>query len=250
MVEVVFLGTAGGRYVVSTQLRASAGTVIKLEEGWILLDPGPGTLVHLAKKKFYLRKFATIIVSHAHLDHSADLNIIVDGLTEGGFKKRGSLFITEHAFNEPVLLPYLRPFLKEVVFLKPHMLYQCNGFNFKTTSLLKHGVENYGIIFEFPENKTIGFLTDTAYFEGLEKEFEGIDILVINTVLYKKKPGVLHLCFEDAKRIISTLRPRETILTHFGMTMLRANPFKLARELSQELGLVVKACYDGMKLSL
>jgi len=40
------------------------------------------------------------------------------------------------------------------------------------------------------------------------------------------------------------------ILTHFGMTMLKANPFKLARELTQELQIKVISAYDRMKLSL
>ena len=108
MSEIIFLGTAGARYVVAKQLRASAGTVININDSYLLLDPGPGTLVYLAKRKIPIEKIETIIVSHQHLDHSADLNVIVDAVTEGGFKKRGTLFLTESALKEGILLSYLQ----------------------------------------------------------------------------------------------------------------------------------------------
>lgn len=51
MVEVLFLGTAGARYVVAKQFRASGGLILRQEKGCLLIDPGPGTLVQLAKQK-------------------------------------------------------------------------------------------------------------------------------------------------------------------------------------------------------
>ncbi len=250
MSEVLFLGTAGGRYVVARQLRASAGTLIKIEKTYLLLDPGPGTLVYLAKRKIPLEKIQTILLSHHHLDHSADLNIIVDAITEGGFKKRGELFLTESALKDPVLLPYLQPFLKKIEILKPHTSYESSFFKFKTTCELKHTAENYGFLFYLPEGKVLGFLTDTAYFEELSNEFAEAHILVINTVRYKPKEGVLHMSIPDVKKLLIKIKPEMVILTHFGMTMLRANPFKVAKELSKELGLKITACYDGMKLDI
>jgi len=250
MSEIIFLGTAGARYVVAKQLRASAGTIINIENSYLLLDPGPGTLVHLAKRKILVEKISTIIVSHHHLDHSADLNVIVDAVTEGGFKKRGTLFLTESALKENILLPYLKNYLKKIEILKPHTVYEENPFKFKTTCLFKHTAENYGLLFYFPERKVVGFITDTAYFEELAKEFAEANILVINTVRYTPKEGVLHLSIPDVKKLLTKVKPEEVILTHFGMTMIRANPFKVAQELSKELGLKIRACYDGMSLKI
>jgi len=250
MSEIIFLGTAGARYVVAKQLRASAGTVIKVENSYLLLDPGPGTLVYLAKRKIPVEKIEVVVVSHQHLDHSADLNVIVDAITEGGFKKRGVVYLTESALKEGILLSYLRSYLKKIETLKPKTVYEELPFKFKTTSLLKHTAENYGFIFYFPEGKTVGFITDTAYFEGLEEEFSEANILVINTVRYTPKEGVLHLSIPDVKKILEKIKPEEVILTHFGMTMLKANPFKVAQELSKELGIKIRACYDGMSLKI
>ncbi len=249
MAEILFLGTAGARYVVAKQLRASAGLLLEDNGKYLLFDPGPGTLVHLAKRKIYPEKIKTIIVSHKHLDHSADLNIMVDAITEGAFKKRGTVFLTEETLNEGLLLNYLKEALEEVIILRPKSTYQDGSFVFRTTSLLKHTAENYGFIFEF-KDKNLGIITDTAYFPELSEEFKDCQYLIVNVVRYEPKEGVLHLSVPELKILLKELKPELTVITHFGMTMLKANPFKVAQTLSSELGLKVLAAYDGMKLTL
>lgn len=50
--------------------------------------------------------------------------------------------------------------------------------------------------------------------------------------------------------MIRQIRPKKAILTHFGMTMLKAKPRLLAEGLSKKLKTEVIAAYDGMKLVL
>ncbi|MFN3407280.1 MAG: MBL fold metallo-hydrolase [Caldimicrobium sp.] len=250
MFELLFLGTAGARYVVAKQLRASGGILLKSGDDYLLLDPGPGALIQLTKNKIPVEKIKTLIVSHKHLDHSADLNILVDALTEGGFKKKGTLFITEEALTEGILLSYLKNCLREIILLKEKSFYQSGAFKFYTTLPLKHEAEVYGLIFETPTLKKLGFIIDTAYFEGLAEEFRESSYLVINVVRFEPKPGVMHLSVPDVKLLLKTLRPELTILTHFGMTMLKQNPFKIAQSLSSELELKVMAAYDNMRIEL
>jgi ribonuclease BN (tRNA processing enzyme) len=59
-----------------------------------------------------------------------------------------------------------------------------------------------------------------------------------------------HLSVEDVKIILKKAKPRLTILTHFGMTMIKAKPWVVAAELEKELGLRVIAASDGMKINL
>jgi ribonuclease BN (tRNA processing enzyme) len=59
-----------------------------------------------------------------------------------------------------------------------------------------------------------------------------------------------HLSIEDVKSIVKKVKPRLTILTHFGMTMIRAKPWVVAAELEKELGLKIIAASDGMKIDL
>jgi len=248
--NVYLLGTAGARYVVAKQLRASAGTVLEEDGEFLLIDPGPGTIVHLAKHKIPVEKIRNILVSHKHLDHSADLNVIVDAITEGTFKKRGRLFITKEAWDEGVLLSYLREALDETIFLAEKEAYQTSKFSFKTTKKLLHSAETYGFIFNLKDGKSLGFLVDTAFFGELISEFQGVNYLIVNVVRYEPKEGVLHLSAQDVRKLLASLRPELTVITHFGMTMLRANPFKVAKDLSAELNLKVVAAYDGLRLTL
>ena len=248
--NVYLLGTAGARYVVAKQLRASAGTVLEEDGEFFLIDPGPGTIVHLAKHKIPVEKIRNILISHKHLDHSADLNVIVDAITEGTLKKRGRLFIPKEAWEEGVLLSYLREALDETIFLAEKEAYQTTKFSFKTTRKLLHSAETYGFIFNLKDGKSLGFLSDTAFFEELISEFQGVNYLIVNVVRYEPKEGVLHLSVQDVRKLLASLRPELTVITHFGMTMLRANPFKVAKDLSSELNLKVLAAYDGLRLTL
>src|SRR3977135_2915162 len=90
--KLTFMGTAGARFMVAKQLAASGG--LYLEEGntRISLDPGPGAIVQYAKRKVDLTKLDAIVLSHRHLDHSNDVNVMIEAMTEGAFRHRGRMF--------------------------------------------------------------------------------------------------------------------------------------------------------------
>ncbi|MGB2815540.1 MAG: hypothetical protein WBC75_10730 [Dehalococcoidales bacterium] len=50
--------------------------------------------------------------------------------------------------------------------------------------------------------------------------------------------------------ILPQIRPRKAVLTHFGMTMLKAKPWVLASKLAEETGVDVIAASDGMTFEL
>ena len=67
---------------------------------------------------------------------------------------------------------------------------------------------------------------------------------------FEPRPGIDHLCLADAEKIIRATKPKKAILTHFGMSMLKARPHIQAEILSKKLGLDVKAAYDGMRIGI
>ena len=79
------MGTAGARFVVSKQLRSSAGTWCFLQGKNILIDPGPGTLSRCFTSRPGLdpEKLDAIILTHRHLDHSTDVNVLIEAMTRG-----------------------------------------------------------------------------------------------------------------------------------------------------------------------
>jgi len=248
---IKFLGTGGARIVVSKQIRASGGMWLSLKGTNIYLDPGPGALVKCIASRPALdpTKLDAIILSHKHLDHSADVNVMIEAMTEGGFKKRGVLFAPQDALSDdPVVLKYVRKYLKEIKILKEGHSYSVGDISFSTPLKHIHGdVETYGFNFKLSPH-TVSLITDTRFFPRLSECYRG-DILIINVVRLKRS-NLDHLCIDEVKEIIKHVHPTAAILTHFGMTVLRAKPWKIAEEMQNELGIEVIAARDGMKFDL
>ncbi len=249
--RIIFLGTAGARFVVTSQIRASGGIWLSLGTTNLYLDPGPGALVKCRSKREKLdpAKLDGIILSHRHLDHSSDVNIMIEAMTKGGFQKRGEVFAPTQALDDdPVILHYVRNYVQEVVTLREGGKYQVGEVKFSTPIRHIHGdAETYGVNFSSPHH-TISYITDTKFFPQLIKHYRS-ELLLINVV--RLKPSDLnHLCLEDAERIITEVGPKVAIITHFGMTMIRAKPWELAQELSQRTGREVIAARDGMTFEL
>jgi len=252
---IKFLGTAGARFVVAKQLRSSAGVYICIRDAHIIIDPGPGTLVRCAKSKppIDVTKLDAIIITHAHIDHSNDANILIDAMTGGGLNGKGLLFAPEECIHgeNAVVLPYVRSFLEDIVILRPRGQYSIGEVSFTTSLRHQHPVETYGIIFDY-NGRRISFMVDTHYFPELTKDYEDSDILVMNVVRSTPHESgkVMHLSIDDVREILTRIRPRKAVLTHFGMTMLKAKPWVVAEQLSHELGVDVIAASDGMTLEL
>ena len=244
--RLTFMGTAGARFMVAKQLAASGG--LYLEEGAtrLCLDPGPGAIVQYAKRKVDLTKISAILLSHRHLDHCGDVNVMVEAMTEGGFKRRGELYCPGDALDtDPVVLEYLRGFPEKIVRLEPETTYTVGDIEFRTSPPHVHGAETYG--FRFGDK--LGWITDSEYHRGLAEQHRA-EVMVIHTMLLERRPGLPHLCLDDAEAIIREAQPRLAILTHFGMTMWRAHPWELAARLSDSTGVEVKAARDGMAVEL
>jgi ribonuclease BN (tRNA processing enzyme) len=246
---ITFLGTAGARFVVTRQFLASGGAWLNLGNTQILLDPGPGSLVQATKRKLDPTKLAAIVLSHKHLDHSGDINIMIEAMTDGGTKKRGIVFAPGDALNQdPVILSYLQSDPQDIQMLTEGGSYTINDISFKTPVRHTHPVETYGFIFQTPRH-TFSWITDTRYFDDLASHYEG-ELLIINVVRLKPGAPLYHLSLPEAKSIIEELKPRTAIITHFGMTMWRARPWELAKKLTDETGIRVIAARDGMKFDL
>lgn len=246
-----FLGTAGARFVMISQLRSSGGLWLSYRGINLLIDPGPGTLVHCAKSKPKLTpsKLNGIILTHRHLDHCGDINVMMEAMTEGGFKKRGVLFLPKDSLSEdPIILKHIRLFPERIEILEEKKSYSIGAVDFFTPIRHIHPVETYGLKFHLGRFR-ISLIVDTRYFKELEKVYKA-DVLIINTVFFSLHPEIDHLCLEDAVNLIRDIKPQRAILTHFGMTMLKAKPHLITQDLKERLKIDVISAYDGMKLEL
>jgi len=250
---IKFIGTAGARFVVMKQLRSSGGVWMSVGHTNLLIDPGPGALVRClhSKPKLDPSTLDGILLTHRHLDHSGDVNVMIEAMTEGGFKKKGVLFAPEDALEgDPVVLRYLRGYLSRIEILKANSGYQIGDISFSTARKHQHRVETYGLNFDLSP-RPLSFITDTRFFPELPHLYKG-EALVIHVARYNPigEDPIDHLSVADVKTIIEEAKPRLTVLTHFGMTMMKAKPWEVAQRLEQETGRKVIAASDGLKLNL
>jgi len=253
---ITFLGTGGARFMIITQILASGGLWLNIGGTQILVDPGPGCIVQATRRKFRPENLSAIILSHRHLDHSADINIMVEAMTRGGFRKEGRLFAPADAFgDEPVIFSYLKERLDAVELLEAGKSYTVGNVSFTTPVRHVHPVETYGLVFRTPRH-TFSCITDTRYFDGLTDHYQS-ELLIMSVVFMEPRTHeshpdmpIDHLSVPDVERIVSEIRPKTAILTHFGMGVWRAKPWKIARRLTESTGVKVIAARDGMTLDL
>jgi len=251
--SIKFIGTAGARYVVMKQLRSSGGIWMSVGGTNLCIDPGPGSLIRCLRSKPKLDPSSLdgILLTHRHLDHAGDVNVMIEAMTEGGHKKRGILFAPEDALEkDPVVLRYLRGYLERVEILRENNRYRLGEISFSTAQKHHHPVETYGLNFDLSPH-TVSLITDTRYFPELPSLYRG-EVLIIHVVRLNPvgDDSIDHLSIEDVKTIMQKSKPTLTVLTHFGMTMVKAKPWEVAKALEKELGLRVIAASDGLKLDL
>lgn len=149
--------------------------------------------------------------------------------------------------EDPVILSYAAGLPERVEILSPEQDYSVGDFKFTTSMRHIHPVETYGLKFNLGDT-SVGLLTDTKFFKALENFYQ-TDILIISVVFFDPRPEIEHLCLADAEALIKACKPKKAILTHFGMTMLKAKPHLQAERMSKRLGIEVEAAYDGMSLN-
>lgn len=255
MTEIIFLGTGGARFVVARQIRASGGMWMRFGATQIHVDPGPGALVRALSHvpPCNPRELSAIALSHKHLDHSNDVNVMIEAMTSGGFKRRGTVLAPLDAIEgEHVVLPYAQKFVERIEILREHSgPFRIGDVEIRTSIRHKHAVDTFGLHFAY-EGRTVSYLPCGKFFEELIEDYRSHepDVLIVNVLRFHDTMDVDHLTFEQARRVIAGVRPSIAILQHFGTKMLEQDPPRLARELEHDLGLRVIAAHDGLRLDV
>ena len=244
MNSITFLGTGGGRFVLLSQRRYSGGLWLHLEST-IILDPGPGALIRALQFKKDPKKLDAILVSHRHLDHYNDAELMVEAMTYGMKKDRGYLVINKDA------LGYISDYHKKSV----RLIIPNAGEKFRINDLEILAIPTYrhedGIGFKFfSKGGTITYTSDTGYSEELLDYYRDSRILILNTIFPASKEIETHLNTKTATMIVKEVKPELAIIQHFGMSMLNASPEREAKWMENETGVRTIAARDGMTIDL
>jgi phosphoribosyl 1,2-cyclic phosphodiesterase len=264
MISVRFLGTGGARFVVAKQIRASGGMWFRFspdagdEAGpttQIHVDPGPGALVRAtsAVPPCDPAELDALALSHKHLDHAGDINVMIEAMTSGGFRRRGAVLAPRDAFEgEAVIFPYAVKFVATKEILEERSgPYRINDVALETSIRHIHGVETYGMHFTY-RGTTVSYLPCGRYFEGLAEDYAAHhpDVLILNVLRYRDSLKVDHMNLEEARHVFATVRPKVGVMTHFSTKMLEQGPERLAQEIEDDLGFRMFAAYDGWTLDV
>lgn len=250
---IKFLGTGGARFVMINQTRSTGGIWLGLFGYHVLIDPGPGSLVKIceAGTPFTPEILETVMLTHKHLDHSNDINVMVEAITHGGFKRRGTLILPRDAAmgEGQILLSHFNTKIGKIHYWEDKRLIPlCEGM-LEAVRLIHHGVECYGFILRYPEIAPFGFISDTRYDEEIVKRYKGCKVLVVNMTFNHIRNGIDHLAVDHVALIRDLVAPELIMLNHFGRGVIDAGPEKIASSLT------IKSCkiiapFDGQMIDL
>jgi len=249
----MFLGTAGDSFVVSKQLRSSAGIIVRSGDNQFHIDPGPGSLVRAKEFDVNLRANTAIIATHKHLGHCNDVNAVIDAMTYSGFDKKGVLITNQTVVNGTAdMIPYLTKYhagcVERIVIVEPGKRVGIQDVEITACPAKHSDPHGFGIKM-FTRDFVLGYTGDTAYTAELGEAYKGTDILIMNVSHPSGIKGKDEMNTDDAIKLIKKVNPRLAIITHFGLKMLKADPIYEARIIQRETGIQVIAAKDGMVIN-
>jgi len=254
-IELVFLGTGGGRFTTITQKRRTGGIRFISKNFNIHLDPGPGALVYSLEAGLNPQKITGLLVSHSHPDHCNDAGVFIEAMTRGMTKKRGVLAAAHSVLDgnencEPCLSKYHQAMPQLVVDARPGFSFNIADLRITAAEARHSDQSTVGFRFETRDVGDIAYTSDTEYFEGVGKPYKNVRLLLLCAMRPARSPWKGHMTTDDAAKIVEESKPEMAVLTHFGMKMIFKGPASEADFIQQKTGVPTIAAKDGMRLSI
>ncbi|MBI4895997.1 MAG: MBL fold metallo-hydrolase [Candidatus Aenigmarchaeota archaeon] len=263
MNRIVFLGSGGGRYVMTDQLRKTGGLFFEIENNTtdplrFSLDPGPGALVHAVSLGLRHDKWDGVVLTHFHPDHATDANALLDGM------EKPFLIAEEHCLIEanklkgtfkdyvPCIFPYHQEKANPCKPVKDKDTITIRGVEFSAHKA-KHDVPTMGYRIT-AKGVDIGYPGDGEYYQGQQSHYDGCRVLILNTLIPKGKTVHInkHMSVDEAITFVNqmSLKPQLIVFNHLSHWMLRGNLWKQTRIMEEATGVKTIAADDFMELDL
>ena len=253
-IEIILLGTGGGRFATITQKRRTAGIRIIGNGLNLHLDPGPGSLVHSINEGLNPQKLNAVFVSHCHPDHYTDAEVLIEAMTRGMTRKRGVLAAARSVLSgndmcESSISTYHQQMPERAIEAVPNTKFQVGNFSVLVTEARHTDPDTVGFKFETQKFGDFAYTSDTECFEGIGKYYEGVRLLLLCVMRPSGKPWKGHMTTNDAIKIIEETHPEQAVLTHFGMQMIFKGSAKEAKLIEEKTGVPTVAAVDGMLIA-
>jgi len=237
-----------------TQKRMTGGFRIEDIDGKnIQVDPGPGALVRTYQFGLSPMKINILMVSHSHTDHYTDAEVLIEAMTRGMTRKRGTLI-----GSQSVIEGYERwgPCISKYHLSKSEIVIMDSGDSHKSGNLkitatkTLHG-DPKAVGFKITNKDfTISYTSDTEYFPGLAEYHKGADVLIASVIRAgsERIPG--HMSVDDFQELINLVKPKLAVMTHLGMKFIMEYPEREAHRVTENTGIKTLAARDGMRIDL
>ncbi len=254
--EIVFLGTGGGRFNLVRQVRRTGGFRINSQLG-IHVDPGPGAL--FASQAFGQQKLGLdlIIITHNHIDHTNDAGLLVESISRynenhGVVVGASSVIEGDYKGDRGISNYHLSNLEKHFVAhpgKKFRLTIKGIQISIFPTKVKHEDKKGFGFVLEM-QGKRIGYTSDTEYFKGISAQYLGCDVLIANCLKPKEDGVGGHLNTNTTARLFSEAKPKLGVITHLGISLLKDGPEKNARKIQGLSRVKTIAAQDGMKIGL
>jgi len=252
--EIIFLGTGGGRWMTITQLASTAGFRIH-EKKNIHIDPGAGAMLRMRQKRINPVSTHALLLSHCHPDHYTDAEVIIEAMTKGMTKKRGILAGSRSAISgfgdlDAAVSKYHRSMVEEVKEMGAEKegegeLY-IGEMRVEAAKAVHSDPTSIGLKFHTKEG-IVGYTGDTQYFEEMPAIYKDAEYLIINTIKPANERIKWHMCSEDIVKLLGEIKPKKCIITHFGVKMHPVAE-KEAKAIKEKTEVDTLAARDGMRI--
>jgi len=253
--EIVFLGTGGGRVNLIRQTRKTGGFRINSQSAEIHVDPGPGALVNSVEYGQDPLRLDAVVVTHAHVDHCNDANLMIEGMSKFALETKGILIASRKALGaqeDRMITLYHQGHAKEIYAAAygERRKFRTRRGEFEIEILeVKHDEPTAFGFKLYLDGTVVGYTSDTNWFEELGPRFSGCDILIINCLKPYSDGIPDHLESRDVIKLLKAARPAKAVLSHFGIKMLRADPELEAKKIEYESEVETIAARDGMRIT-
>ena len=254
MIELVFAGTGGGRFCTITQKRRTGGIRVLAEDLNMHLDPGPGALVYSLEMGLDPQKITALLVSHCHPDHYSDAEVLIEAMTQGMTRKRGILAASRSVLHGngcgPSISKYHQQMPERVIETRPGVTFSVGDMEILAAEARHTDPDTVGYRLETRDVGAIGYTSDTEYFEGVGKPYQGVRLLLLCVMRPSGEPWKGHMTTKDAVKIVEEAHPEMAVATHFGMKMIFRGPASEAEVIEEKTGVPTLAASDGMRISV
>ncbi len=259
--QILFLGTAGDSFVLNKQERTAGGFVIQTPQSQILVNPGPGAFVNAARTNINIANTTAIIVTDNTLLHAHDTNAIIDVLTLGCFDQKGILLAAKSALQQPeerqqreeskenkepfpLIAAKYQNAVEKTIILQENTKVACNDVQIETVKIKNKDPDAVGIKI-ITSSFSLGYSNKTKYLAKLKDAFQDVEILILELPLKSANPKEEGLCIEEVEKLIEEVKPQLTVLTGFGLSIIKEDILEITRSINRKTNCQIIAAKDG-----